>query len=68
MKGFLPHSFKTNGLLPEREVCTVKYQTEVFSMDRATKERGPCKKQRSDISQYTDRTSEANNRFIIWLN
>ena len=21
-------------------------------MDRATKERGPCKKQRSDISQY----------------
>jgi hypothetical protein len=23
-----------------------------FSMDRATKERGPCKKQRSDISQY----------------
>jgi hypothetical protein len=41
-------------------------------MDRATKERGPCKKQRSDISQYrpnhsTDRTSEVNNRFIIWL-
>jgi hypothetical protein len=33
------------GLLTEREVCTVKYQTEVFyGMDRATKERGPCKK------------------------
>ena len=31
----------------------MKYQTEVFySMDPATKERGPCKKQRSDISQY----------------
>jgi hypothetical protein len=42
-----------NGLLTEREVCTVKYQTElIFRMDRATKERGPCKKQRSDISQY----------------
>ena len=40
------------GLLTEREVCTVKYQTEVFSMDRAKKERGPCKEQRSDISQY----------------
>ena len=44
--------YDTNGLLTEREVCTVKYQTEDFSMDRATKERGPCKKQRSDISQY----------------
>ena len=39
------------GLLTEREVCTVKYQTEVFSMDQA-KKRGPCKEQRSDISQY----------------
>jgi hypothetical protein len=41
------------GLLTEREVCTVKNQTEFFyGMDRATKERGQCKKQRSDISQY----------------
>ena len=37
------------GLLTEREVCTVKYQIEVFSMNRATKERGPRKKQTSDI-------------------
>ena len=32
------------GLLTEREVCTVKYQIEVFSMNRATKEQGPRKK------------------------
>ncbi len=30
----------------------VIYSGILFSMDRATKERGPCKKQRSDISQY----------------
>jgi hypothetical protein len=33
-------------------------------MDRATKDRGPCKKQRS-VFHSTDRTSEVNNRFII---
>ncbi len=37
-------------------------------MDRATKERGPCKKNRGLIFHSTDRTSEVNNRFIIWLN
>jgi hypothetical protein len=35
-------------------------------MDRATKERDP--KNRGLIFHSTDRTSEVNNRFIIWLN
>ena len=37
----------------------MKYQTaSFFSMDRATKERGPCKKQRSDISENTDHSPD----------
>jgi hypothetical protein len=35
-------------------------------MDRVTKERGPCKN-RGLIFHSTDRTSEVNNRFIIYM-
>ncbi len=40
-------------LLTEREVCTVKYQTEVHAKNRGL------------IFHSTDRTSEVSNRFII---
>ena len=42
------------GLLTEREVCTVKYRTEVFKYGASERsERGPyLKKPRSDISRY----------------
>jgi hypothetical protein len=42
-----------NGLLTEREVCTVKYQTEVFLVwTERRRSEVHTKKQRSDISQY----------------
>ena len=57
-----------NGLLTEREVCTVKYQTEVFSVWTERRRSEVHAKNRGLIFHSTDRTSEVNNRFIIWLN
>jgi hypothetical protein len=58
-----------NGLLTDREVCTVKYQTEVFLVwTERRRSEVHALKNRGLIFHSTDRTSEVNNRFIIWLN
>jgi hypothetical protein len=46
----------TNFLLTERKVCTEKYRTEVFFVQ---KDWGP-------IFLCTNRASEINKKFIIW--
>ena len=56
------------GLLTEREVCTVKYQTEAFYYGPSDEGARSMQKNRGLIFHSTDRTSEVNNRFIIWLN
>ncbi len=56
------------GLLTKREVCTVKYQTEVFLVWIERRRSEVHAKNRGLISHSTDRTSVVNIRFIIWLN
>ena len=66
--GFRSHN--TKGLLPKREVCTVKYRTDVFSTDRASAASEVCTKITGVqyFSNYrTDRRNEVNKLFSIWL-
>ena len=60
---FTSPSANNKGLLTEREVCTVKYRTAVFSTDRAVGE--VCTKNQGPIFHCTDRTSDVNKLFII---
>ena len=64
----MTYFYYNNGLLTEREVCTVKYQTEVFLVWTERRGSEVHAKNRGLIFHSTDRTSEVNNRLIIWLN